>query len=273
MSSALQNMDVVILCGGMGTRLREVVSDRPKPMAAIGGKPFLQLLVEHVASFGFRRFILCAGYMAETIEKWVSGVGYRDGGGQRPEVGSQKSEVGGRETGSGGRIGVIVSREDKPLGTGGALWNATPLINGEMCVVLNGDSFCAVDYNAFIARHRETGAAATVAVTGLEDAGDYGTVNLDGSGRITGFIEKTGARQKGLVNAGVYAFDMSVLRGSRPQDRFSLERDVFPRLAAEGRLFGWNTPAPLLDIGTPERYSEAQSRLVGLMAPFGIQMV
>jgi len=163
-------------------------------------------------------------------------------------------------------VEVIVSREDKPLGTGGALWNARGLLGSGTCVVLNGDSFCAVDFNGFLARHRSRGAAASVVVTELEDAGAYGTVILDGSGRITGFIEKTGARQRGLVNAGVYAFDTSLLRGSRRQDRFSLERDVFPGLAAEGRLFGWETPGPLLDIGTPERYSEAQSRLAGLMA-------
>jgi NDP-sugar pyrophosphorylase family protein len=245
MNLQVRDTDAVILCGGLGTRLRGVVADRPKPMADVGGKPFLQLLVDHVSAFGFRRFVLCSGHMADSIE---SRFGAKDG-----------------EPAPSSGLDIVMSRESQPLGTGGAVWNAGALIHSGSFIVLNGDSFCAVDYGGLLAAHGRCQASVTVVVTSIADASQYGTVEMDRSGRIAGFREKTGVRARGLVNAGVYVFRRSVLDEIRITPPFSLERDIFPRLAADSGLHGWVTPGPLLDIGTPERYREAELRLIGLM--------
>jgi len=233
-----QPCDVVILCGGAGTRLRDVVADRPKPMADVSGMPFLSLLIEHIASFGFRRFVLCVGHKSEVIESY-----FRSGCGD---------------------VSIVLSREQAPLGTGGALWNARPMIHGRTFVALNGDSFCPVDYPCCLQFHAARSASATIAVTPVRDAAEYGTVEVADQGRIASFGEKS-RREKGLVNAGVYAFETEVLDRLTWPVPFSLERDVFPCMAANGRLSGWRTAGPLLDIGTPERYRDAQSRLIPLM--------
>jgi len=231
--------DVVILCGGLGTRLRAVVPDRPKPMAAIDGVPFLSLLVEHVASFGFRRFVLCVGHKAEVIASHFHA--------------------------DSGDLSVVLSREESPLGTGGALWNARERIQGSTFVAMNGDSFCPVDYPAFLTFHAARSATATIAVTPVENAAEYGTVNVSEHNHVLSFAEKSGRNQEGLVNAGVYAFETKVLdEVDRPMP-FSVERDIFPHLAEEGTLSAWKSDGPLLDIGTAERYHHAQSRLLPLM--------
>ena len=231
--------DVVILCGGLGTRLRAVVADRPKPMAAIDGVPFLCLLVEHLASFGFRRFVLCVGHKSEVIESHF-------------HAGS-------------GNLSVVLSREESPLGTGGALWHAREKIQGRTFVALNGDSFCPVDYPAFLEFHASRSATATITVTPVKDAAEYGTVNVSNRDRVLSFAEKSGLRQEGLVNAGVYAFETRVLEEVDRPTPFSVERDIFPHLAETGTLSAWKSDGPLLDIGTAERYRDAQSRLAPLM--------
>jgi len=208
-------------------------------MAAIDGVPFLSLLVEHIASFGFRRFVLCVGHKAEVIESHF-------------------------HTGS-GDLSVVLSREESPLGTGGALWNAREKIQGNTFVAVNGDSFCPVDYPSFLEFHASQSAAATIAVTPVKDAAEYGTVNISEQDRILSFAEKSGRKEEGLVNAGVYAFETKVLDELDWPMPFSVERDVFPRLATTGTLSAWKSDGPLLDIGTAERYHHAQSRLVPLM--------
>ena len=160
-------MDAVILCGGKGTRLKSVVSDRPKPMAELNGKPFLQGLIEYAAGFGVRRFILCAGYMADVIEKHFSAA---------PPG-----------------LEVVVSRETEPLDTAGAVKNAAALIHTPQFLVMNGDSLCRIDLRALMDFHFSRGGRVSVAVARVADTGSFGSVTRDAGGRILSFREKAAA--------------------------------------------------------------------------------
>ncbi len=228
------NMDVVILCGGKGTRLKSVVSDRPKPMAALNDKPFLQMLVEYSAGFGFKRFILCAGYMAEVIEKHFS----------VPLPGLE----------------VLVSRETEPLDTAGAVKNAAALIRTPQFLVLNGDSICRIDLRAFAEFHFSKGGRASVAVAKVSDSGSFGSVTKGAGDRILSFREKAAARA-GYVNAGIYILDKIALGAVPPGVRYSMERDLLPGLISGGEVYGYETDSRLFDIGTPEGYRDAGEQL------------
>ncbi|OGR53753.1 MAG: hypothetical protein A2X39_04980 [Elusimicrobia bacterium GWC2_56_31] len=227
-------MDAVILCGGKGTRLQSVVSDRPKPMAALNDKPFLQLLIEYAAGFGFKRFILAAGYMGDVIEKHFSGA------------------VPG--------LDVVVSRETEPLDTAGAVKNAAALIRTPQFLVMNGDSICRIDLRSFVEFHFSRGGRASVAVARAADAGSFGSITRDSGGRILSFREKAAAGA-GYVNAGIYILDKTALDAVPPGVRYSLERDLLPALISGGEVYGYETESRLFDIGTPEGYREAGEKL------------
>ncbi len=230
-----EDVDVVLLCGGLGKRLRSVVSDRPKPMADLGGRPFLDLLVNYTAGFGFRRCILCAGHMAGRIEEHFSGK--RD-------------------------LEVLMSVEDEPLGTGGAVKNARPLIKSEVFMVMNGDSFCRMDMAGFLDFHQEKKAFVSITLVTPEKEADYGAVMIDGTGRVMEFSEKTVSR--GHINAGVYIFGSDIF-GTMPEEKnFSLEYDLFPKVLDKG-VYGYVSGGGLFDIGTPERYERARKELQGLL--------
>lgn len=230
-----QPMDAVILCGGKGTRLKSVVSDRPKPMAALNDKPFLQLVMEYAAGYGFKRFILAAGYMGEVIEKHFSGAfpGYT----------------------------VAVSHETQPLDTAGAVKNASSLIQTPQVLVMNGDSICRIDLRAFTEFHFSRGGRVSVAVAKVPDAGSFGSITMDSGGKILSFREKAGAGA-GYVNAGIYILDKTVLDAVPPGTRYSMERDLLPALISGGEVYGYETESRLFDIGTPEGYREAGEKLI-----------
>ncbi len=231
-SDKLKDVDVILLCGGMGTRLRSAVSDRPKPMAAVGKRPFLDGLIEQFKSFGARRFILCTGYMSEFIEDYYSRGGFE--------------------------VEVLISKEHEPLGTGGAVKNAGSLITSRNFIVANGDSFCDVDLEGLYGEHLRNRAAATITLTRPDGRVDVGTVSIDGSGRILNFAEKEATGGELFVNAGVYVFNEDVLSLIPPEKKVSLENDVFPSL--DKNIFhGYVSQASLLDIGTPERLKKARS--------------
>jgi len=154
----MQNIDVVILCGGKGTRLKSVIADRPKPMAEINGRPFLDILVEYASSFGLSRFILCTGYLGDAIEDYY--------------------------TKHNNNLTFAFSREHQSLGTGGALKNAEPLIQSNPFLVMNGDSFCPAPLDELVVAHRRNKALVTLAVAEVDNAGDYGSISLDDRGKI-----------------------------------------------------------------------------------------
>lgn len=230
----LETLEAHILCGGLGTRLRSEVRDRPKPLALVDGRPFLQILIEYLARTGVERFILCAGHRADALEELLptlQGVGP-----------------------------VRVSTEEQPLGTGGALRHALRLGESDPVLALNGDSICALDLPAMLHRHRENGAGATLALVRVQGAGDFGSVRLAPDGHVERFAEKSETAAS-LINAGIYLIGRALLLERMPPGAFSLERDLFPALARDGELHGWVHEGDLLDIGTPERYRNATQRL------------
>lgn len=230
----LSQIDVVILCGGRGQRLQGVVKDRPKPMADIAGRPFLDILINNLSGCGFRRFILCAGYKGKIIKDYYA----------------KRS----------GPFEIITILEDNPLGTGGAIKNAEPAVKSNPFLAANGDSFCAINYRDLVGFHYEKRALYTIAVVKVKGNQDGGLVSLDSQGRVSVFDEKTKSRRTGYVNAGIYLLDKMVFDAIKSGEKASLEYDIFPKLTRE-RFYGYSVEANLTDIGTPDRYAKAQEYL------------
>ena len=234
MKRVIETVDIpaLLLVGGLGTRLLAVVSSAPKPLAPVGKKTFLDLLVRQLRNQGFRRLIMCTGHLADQIENH-----FRDGRDWDVEI--------------------EYSRELQPLGTGGAVKFAERLLrdSGEF-LVMNGDSFMETDLHRLLQVRCEPSGIASMAVRHVENASRYGTVRTDKGGRITAFLEKTGRGLSGTVNAGVYAFDRKILQ-YLPEGPSSLEKDIFPALLPSG-IYALEEPGMFIDIGTPEDYARAQ---------------
>jgi len=230
----VKEIDVVILTGGQGTRLREVIKDRPKTMAEINQRPFLDILIDYVSNYGFKRFILCTGHMAHVIKDY-----YTDKNASRE---------------------ILFSNEDKPLGTGGAVKNAEDFIQSSPCLVMNGDSFCSVDLLQFFDFHLKKRALLSMVVVEATDTKDYGVISLDDSQRIIQFKEKIG-KEKAYINAGIYLFEKEIFSLIPPETKYSLEYDLFPKLVGK-EFYGYITQERLIDIGTPERYEQGKRLLI-----------
>ncbi len=224
------DVDVVILCGGKGTRLKEVVSDRPKPMAEINDRSFLDILIDYISSFGFKRVILSVGYMADYIKDY-----YRN---KRRHC------------------EILFSQENEPLGTAGGIKQAEYLVRSNPFLVLNGDSFCPVSLSQFLEFHSKKEALVSMVVTESEDVRDFGTISLDDSQGIIRFEEKKEGK-KSFINAGIYLFQKEVFSLIPSHIRYSLEHDLFPTLVGQ-KFYGYVTQEKLLDIGTPDRYELAK---------------
>jgi NDP-sugar pyrophosphorylase family protein len=224
---------VLLLVGGMGTRLQPVLPSRPKPLAPICGVSFLQLLVLQLRCQGLRRIAMCTGHLADQIEE---------------------------EFGDGRKWGVVIeySRESQPLGTAGAIRFAEPHVRQAAdFVVTNGDSFLELDFQRLIQFHRQHGRLASMAVRRVPDAARYGTVEVDVLNRVVDFSEKTGIQTPGFINGGVYVFRRDILQYI-PDGPASLEKDVFPRILEHG-VYALEQHGMFIDIGTPEDYERAQA--------------
>jgi D-glycero-alpha-D-manno-heptose 1-phosphate guanylyltransferase len=224
--------EAVILAGGLGTRLRPVVGDRPKGLALVAGRPFLIRQLEALAGQGVTRVVLAVGFGADAIQ---AALGDHHGG-----------------------VALHYAREDHPLGTGGALRQALAHCTTPQVLALNGDTF--LDFSAgTLAEALTPPAAAALALAEVPDAGRYGAVERNAEGWITRFQEK-GAGGPGWINGGVYALDRAALAPWWPVESaaFSFERAVLAPLAAAGRLRGVPARGGFLDIGTPEDYRRAQ---------------
>ncbi len=220
----------VVLAGGLGTRLRSVVPDRPKALADVGGRPFLSYLLDMLATAGLSRVVICTGYRGDMIQQAL-GTSY-------------------------GPLALDYSHEDVPLGTGGALRAALPRIASETILALNGDSLCRADLTVFAASHMQHQAAISLLLAKVDDASRYGRVELDCDNRVTQFVEKGPSRSPAWINAGVYLIERRVVESIAPETSVSLERDVLPSWLGGG-LYGHRGGQQFLDIGTPESYSAA----------------
>ncbi len=223
------NLDTIILCGGLGTRLKPVSGDVPKVLADVAGRPFINLLIDSLAKFGLSNFILCTGYGREQLRSH-----FRDS-----------------------HHKISFSEETSLLGTGGALKNAKPFITSPHFLLLNGDSYCAVDYAELIKFHLQKRGIMTLVLSQPDAGEDYGAVAIDETNRITHFKEKSKLEEKMLINAGIYLFERRIFQYMPAVDKFSLEYDFFPDLL-DLECYGFLTKGKLIDIGTPERYRKAQ---------------
>ncbi len=225
--------DILILCGGRGTRLQAAVADRQKCVAEVGGEPFLVQLIRYCAGFGARRFILCSGHLAETVESAVRGL---------PD-----------------EYKIVHSPEAVPLGTGGAIRDGLKLASTPLTLVLNGDSFCPFSLPGLLAFHCRKTAELTMLLTAPDTRADTGIVRLGPTGRVIAFAEKCGTMaDPGLVNAGVYLIETGLAAAFPQHNPLSLEKEVIPAFLTGRRVFGLQVPGPLLDIGTPERLTAAR---------------
>ncbi len=220
----------VILAGGLGTRLRTVLPDRPKVLAPVAGRHFLSYLLDQLADAGFRDVVLCTGYMGEQVRR-VFGSRFR-------------------------HLELRYSQETQPRGTAGALLDALSLLRGDSVLVLNGDSYCQTDIAAFLQWHRSKGSQASLVLTHLPDISRFGSVEFDGEHRILRFGEKSNSGS-GWINAGVYAISKHLIAGIPGSAPVSLERECFPAWIEKG-MFGYPTDRQFLDIGTPDTLRAAQ---------------
>ena len=229
-------VEALILAGGLGTRLQSAVPDRPKPMALVGGRPFLEYLVSSLRHGGIQTIVLAVGHQADQVR---------------------------RHFGDGARWGLAIrySEEQTPLGTGGAVKLAGSVLTGDRFLILNGDSFLELDYGDLLHYHAAKRGLVTVALTRVADRARYGAVDLDESGAIIAFSPPGVATGGGWVHGGVCVVSRSLLDQIAPNHLVSLETEVLPRLVGHG-LYGY--PAGdgyFIDIGTPASYRDAQSSL------------
>lgn len=227
----------LILAGGLGTRLRAVLHDIPKPMAPVNGRPFLEYLLAQVRMAGLTDVILCVGHQAQVIENYFGD---------------------GREH----AVQIRYSREPELLGTAGALSQARSLIRSEPFVVMNGDSYCSIDFDELIKQHKARRAVATVAATLVENQSRYGSMLLGPQDVIARFFEKSEGGS-GYVNGGIYMLSHEVLGLIPPGQKLSMEQDVFPSLVGRG-LYAFKTRGVFIDIGLPRELERAQTILKNL---------
>jgi mannose-1-phosphate guanylyltransferase len=232
-----QDVKVFILAGGLGTRIRPLFADLPKVMIPFSGKPFLEIQMQMLADQGFTSFVLCVGHQAERITDYFDD---------------------GREWG----WNIVYSHEPEPLGTGGALRYAARYLDAP-ALILNGDTYLPMDYQALIQKHRDfPNRIGTLTVVEMEDTRRYGQVVTDANARIQAFLEKAEAAGQGKVNAGVYVFEPLILHHIPPEGTVSLERDVFPSLLTAGiPLYAYTARQAFIDIGTPEGYQALRAAL------------
>jgi NDP-sugar pyrophosphorylase family protein len=228
----LAGTTAVILAGGLGTRLRQVVPDRPKVLAEVRGRPFVFYLLDQLVDAGVARIVLCTGYMAGQIETCL-GSEYRG-------------------------AALSYSQEEAPLGTAGAIRLALPKIQSGAAFVLNGDSYCKLDFSMLAAFHDSRGAMGTIAVSRVPDAGRFGSVNFDDDGVVLGFREKVHSVGPGWVNAGVYMLRREMIQSIPEARNVSIEKEVFPAWTGRG-LYACRCDGALWDIGVPDSLARANS--------------
>jgi NDP-sugar pyrophosphorylase family protein len=235
-------VNAFVLAGGLGTRLRSRWGDLPKALAPLRGRPFLLHVLEWLAENGVRETVLCLGHGAQQVRDAL-----RDG-------------VSG--------MTLQFSVEDRPLGTGGALWLARAHARGS-ALVINGDTLPGCAPWAVERTRWEHGAACALGLFHVDDARARGRVELDHLDRVTAFAEKDEAHTGGAwVNGGLYAFSSALWR-SLPAGPSSLERDVLPGWAARGWLAGHRCSGRFFDIGTPEDWERAEREWSGPVAHGG----
>ncbi len=229
-------MQAIILAGGFGTRLQAVVKDVPKPMADISSKPFLVYLFQHLKSCGITKVVISVGYLQEKIIEYF-GNSYLD-------------------------IEISYAKEDKPLGTGGAIVNSLKFIDkNRPCFVVNGDSFLLVDYKKFFEFYQEKKSQLAIVLRKMNDCSRYGNVVFNEDCLITSFEEKSEQKKSGFINGGIYLFDPKIFEKFSLPEKFSFEVEFLMKYLQELQPQAFVTDEYFIDIGIPMDYQKAQDEL------------
>jgi len=228
-------MKIIVLAGGLGTRLRGILGTLPKSLAPIGNKPFLEYLLRFIVKQKFRDVIIATGFGAEEIE---------------------------RKIGDGSLLGLQVNYtyEKELFGTGGAIKLAETMIDSDDFIVMNGDTYLEVNLDDMLRFHRARGALATMALAYKENTGRYGSVRIDKDNKIIAFIEKDDEGRSRYINGGMYVFRKEILGYIPANKAYSLEREVLPTLVGRG-LYGFPGDGYFIDIGIPGDYEKAKKEL------------
>lgn len=235
-------MKALVLAGGFGTRLRPLSCTRPKMLFPLANQALLDWTLKNLSEGGVDTVVLAVNYMAEALVRYF---------------GPTKFD-----------LGIIYSREERPLGHGGPIKKAEDILRGdEPFLVLNGDIVSDINYKRLVDFHCEKGGLATVALYQVPDPSRYGAVEIDGDGRIHRFVEKPepGEAPSNLVNAGIYVFEPEVIDFIPPGRPVSTEREVFPILAEKGTLYGFEIRGLWMDIGVPVDYLRANGKILEKM--------
>lgn len=239
--------EAIILAGGFGKRLQEVISDLPKPMAPILEVPFLNYQLNYLRFFGVKHVIISTGYLADKIENYYANA-FND-------------------------LSISYAREVSPLGTGGGIRKAFEKCESKQAFVLNGDSFFDVDLNAFYNCHYMHECDFSIAIRRVDDASRYGTIELGNYSlpgyvkekmsdfyKITSFKEKSGVNEPGFINGGIYILNKNrFFKYTKPAAQFSIETDFFEKQHQKIDIGAYISNTYFIDIGIPEDYSKAQN--------------
>lgn len=223
-------MEVVILAGGFGRRLRTVLDNIPKPMAPVRNKPFLEYILIWLSRYNIRKAVLSVGYKYESIVSYF-----------------------GNEF---NKISLEYAIESEPLGTGGGILNALDKISDENFLIVNGDTFFPVDLNALLASHLLMNSNITVALKEMSNFDRYGAVDIDNENNIIQFHEKK-YQKEGLINGGIYLLKKSFICELNLPFQFSFEKEVLEKHSKENKIKGMIFREGFLDIGIPEDYQKA----------------
>jgi len=234
-TSACQNecMEAIVLAGGLGTRLASRLNQTPKPMAQIGGRPFLEILLDQLIAAGCSRIILSVGHLGDVILQRFQNR-YRE-------------------------VPIDYAIEETPLGTGGAIRLALGQVHEPSVLVVNGDTYLDADLSALARFHRSSSRPLTMAIVHVNDTARYGGVLIEDD-VISGFSEK-GRTGPGWINGGLYAIEKSFIWNADLPARFSFETDVLVPFLFEIRPAAFRCDGYFLDIGTPEDFDRAQVEL------------
>lgn len=226
----------VVLAGGFGTRLSSVVGTKPKMLAPVSGKPFLSYILDQIHSFNLKKIVLCTGYLHNQLIDYY-GHEYRS-------------------------IPITYCHETVALGTGGAVRNTLPWLSEGPFLIMNGDSYCDFDFIEFEVFHSVTNAEVSMLLVEERQNHRGGLVTMGDDDKVISFKEKEASVMTSLVNAGIYIMNKTVIRSIPVKTPCSLENDFFPTIINKS-LYGMVTGNPMIDIGTPESYSSAQTFFSG----------
>lgn len=231
----MEPKEAIILAGGFGTRLQEVVKDLPKPMAPVNGRPFLTYILDYLIYYQYDKVILSVGYLHEKIEEYF---------------GSQYKS-----------LAIDYAVETEPLGTGGGILNAFSKCTGDNVLVMNGDTFFKVDLNRFERFHLEKQSLLSIVLREVEDVSRYGSVTIGDNQMIILFSEKESTEGSGLINGGTYLIHRKLFEKHPQPEKFSFEKDLMAKLYRQELFFGMPSDGYFIDIGIPKDYARAQAEL------------